>query len=141
MLWALGSLGVTPEPAWLAQALHEAGRRQAQRQLLPQHLANIAWGLAKLGSRPDRAWLSRFQEDVFGALPAMKPQELTNVLWALAVLNCKAEQVRTPAALDNLRTSQACTAWELHDSDSARWAADREARLAHSVHVFFVLCF
>jgi hypothetical protein len=54
MLWALGSLGLTPDPAWLQQALHEATRRQYQKQLLPQHLANIGWALAKLGHRPDR---------------------------------------------------------------------------------------
>eukprot|EP00775_Hariotina_reticulata_P002061 gene2061-2381_t len=92
MLWALGSLGMAPDPAWLQQALHEATRRQYQRQLLPQHLANIGWSLAKLGHRPDRSWLVRYQEDVFSSLSSFKPQELTNVLWSLAQLNCKIEQ-------------------------------------------------
>jgi hypothetical protein len=93
MMWALATLGISPDPAWLQQHLREVGRRQAQRSLLPQHLANIGWALAKLSHRPDRDWLARYQEDVLGALPGFKPQEISNVLWALAVLNCKAEQV------------------------------------------------
>lgn len=93
MLWALASLGTAPDPAWLQQHLREVSRRQAQRQLLPQHLANLGWALAKLGHRPDRGWLAKYQEDVFTALPELKPQEMSNVLWALAVLNCKAERV------------------------------------------------
>lgn len=59
MLWALASLGITPEPAWLQQLLQEVSRRQAQKQLSPQHLANLGWALAKLGHRPDRDWSAR----------------------------------------------------------------------------------
>jgi hypothetical protein len=93
MLWALATLGLSPDPAWLQQHLREVGRRQAQRTLLPQHLANVGWALAKLSHRPDRDWLARYQEDVLASLPQFKPQEISNVLWALAVLNCKAEKV------------------------------------------------
>jgi hypothetical protein len=93
MLWALATLGISPDPAWLQQHLREVGRRQAQRTLLPQHLANVGWALAKLSHRPDRDWLARYQEDVLSLLPQFKPQEISNVLWALAVLNCKAEKV------------------------------------------------
>jgi hypothetical protein len=93
MLWALATLGLSPDPAWLQQHLREVGRRQAQRTLLPQHLANVGWALAKLSHRPDRDWLARYQEDVLAVLPQFKPQEISNVLWALAVLNCKAEKV------------------------------------------------
>ena len=60
MLWALASLGVSPEPAWLQQLLQEVTRRQIQKQLLPQHMANLGWALAKLGHRPDRDWVSRW---------------------------------------------------------------------------------
>jgi hypothetical protein len=51
MLWSLASLGSTPDPAWLAQAMQEVQRRQLQKQLEPQHYGNIGWALAKMGHR------------------------------------------------------------------------------------------
>jgi hypothetical protein len=96
-LWALASLGVAPEAAWLQRHLAEVSRRQLQKQLLPQHYANLAHALAKLGHRPDRDWLERFQADVVALVPQFKPQELTCALWALAQLNAKADEVRACA--------------------------------------------
>lgn len=51
MLWALASLGITPEPAWLQQHMQEVHRRQLQKQVAPQHYGNIGWALAKMGHR------------------------------------------------------------------------------------------
>lgn len=51
MLWSLASLGLTPEPAWLQKHLWEVSRRQLQKQVLPQHYANVGAALAKLGHR------------------------------------------------------------------------------------------
>jgi hypothetical protein len=126
-LWALASLGLTPDPAWLEKHLWEVARRQQQKQLLPQHYANLAHALAKLGHRcvclcdmlvlhcmpatdlvacadacpsacrPERTWAVQYQADVLSLLPQFKPQELSCVLWAMAQLNVKAEEVRVCA--------------------------------------------
>jgi hypothetical protein len=51
MLWALASLNITPEPAWLQQHMQQVHRRQLQKLVVPQHYGNIGWALAKMGHR------------------------------------------------------------------------------------------